>query len=166
MSLYQVQNMTIEAARHINEWTYEEPYSIYSMSGDPEDLDELMDGTYFAVYENDQLIGYFCYGKNAQVPGGVKEQLYEDIAFTDLGLGLHPELTGKGRGARFLEAIMDFGERTYGYDQYRLSVASFNERAIHLYEKAGFKETGTFVNVSGDRKVEFMVMKKAEGAMT
>ncbi|AJD89681.1 hypothetical protein JMA_03640 [Jeotgalibacillus malaysiensis] len=160
MSLYQVQYMTIEAAQQINQWTYEEPYDLYSMSGDPDDLDELMDGTYFAVYENAQLIGYFCYGKNAQVPAGRKAGLYEETAYLDIGLGLHPELTGDGKGFSFLSSGLAFGQAEYSAGKFRLSVADFNKRAIRLYENAGFEETASFVHVNNGHEIEFLLMEK------
>ncbi|MBM7578700.1 GNAT family N-acetyltransferase [Jeotgalibacillus terrae] len=160
MTTYLIKDMTLEAAKEINEWTYAEPYSLYSMSGDPDDLEELMDGSYVAAYANDQLTGYFCYGKHAQVPAGKRELYYEDNTYTDIGLGLHPALTGSGRGRDFLTAGMKFGIQRYGFDKYRLSVAGFNERAIRLYEQAGFEKTGSFVNQAGERNIQFFVMKQ------
>lgn len=160
MSLYQIQNMTIKAAQQINQWTYEEPYDLYSMSGDQEDLDELMDGTYFAVYENAQLIGYFCYGENAQVPAGRKAGVYEETAYLDIGLGLHPKLTGNGKGFSFLSSGLAFGQAEYSAGNFRLSVAGFNKRAIRLYENAGFEEAASFVNIIGEEEIEFFLMKK------
>ncbi|KIL51549.1 hypothetical protein KP77_10610 [Jeotgalibacillus alimentarius] len=160
MTKYLIKDMTRTAAEQINEWTYAEPYSLYSMSGDPDDLEELMDGSYVAVYANDQLVGYFCYGKHAQVPAGKRELYYEDTAYTDIGLGLRPALTGSGRGHDFLTAGLKFGRQRYGFGKYRLSVAGFNERAIRLYEQAGFEKTGSFVNQAGEKNIQFFVMKQ------
>ncbi|MNW04038.1 hypothetical protein D3C71_2000640 [compost metagenome] len=42
----------------------------------------------------------------------------------------------------------------------RLSVAAFNERAIALYSKSGFNLTGSFDNINGERKMEFLVMER------
>ena len=40
----------------------------------------------------------------------------------------------------------------------RLTVAAFNERAIRVYERAGFKKVNSFERVSEHGKMEFLVM--------
>lgn len=46
--------------------------------------------------------------------------------------------------------------RTYGNVPVRLTVAAFNQRAIHLYEKFGFVKEMEFAAVS----VDFQTMRK------
>lgn len=41
-------------------------------------------------------------------------------------------------GDRFLLASLEFARRRFSPDSFTLSVATFNERAILLYERAGF----------------------------
>lgn len=61
---YKVKVMKIEEARNIVKWRYDQPYSMYNMSDNAEDIEELMDGSYFSVNTREnELIGYFCYGK-------------------------------------------------------------------------------------------------------
>lgn len=68
---YKMRLMKEEEAKKITGWRYETPYSFYNMEEDPETIQELLDGSYFSVLNQEEdLIGYFCYGKNAQVPGG------------------------------------------------------------------------------------------------
>ena len=157
---YTVSEMTVEDAKKIGTWKYAPPYSIYSMTDDPESIEELTDGTYYSVYNNDELIGYFCYGKNTQVPGGIKEGLYADENLIDIGLGLRPDLTGKGHGLCFFTTGLDFGKHKYGRKPFRLTVATFNQRAIKLYEKAGFQMVAQFINKRGEKETEFFVMEK------
>lgn len=47
-------------------------------------------------------------------------------------------------GSLLLEVTLDFAENVAKLDIVSLEVRSDNERAIHLYEKYGFKKIGTF----------------------
>lgn len=85
------------------------------------------------------LVGYCCFGPDAQVGGGD----YTACAL-DVGLGMRPHLTGQGRGLAFFSAILDFGRRTFAPQAFRVTVAAFNQRALRVYEKAGFRATQTF----------------------
>ncbi|MNL62214.1 hypothetical protein D3C87_1862160 [compost metagenome] len=73
---------------------------------------------------------------------------------------MKPEYTGIGLGRGFLQAGIQFAECTFTPEKLRLSVAAFNERAIALYSKSGFKLTGSFYNINGERKMEFLVMER------
>lgn len=158
---YMMKLMTVEAANIITRWKYEPPYSFYNMVNDSEGVQELLDGSYFIVINRkEELVGYFCYGKNAQVSGGHKLGLYIGKDILDIGLGLRPDLTGKGMGLHFLNIGLDFARLNYPSSAIRLSVATFNRRAVTLYDKAGFKKVETFMSkVRGD-EVEFMLMEK------
>jgi hypothetical protein len=60
--------MKLEEAQDIVKWRYDYPYSRYDMSDDVEDIQELMDGTYFSAKNlENELIGFFCFGLNAQI---------------------------------------------------------------------------------------------------
>ena len=79
------------------------------------------------------MLGYFCFGKSAQIPID-KSDVYTEDAL-DIGLGMKPPLCGKGLGFSFLNAGIDFAQNKFQPNKYRLTVASFNKRAIRLYEK-------------------------------
>ncbi|ETT63587.1 N-acetyltransferase GCN5 [Paenibacillus sp. FSL R7-277] len=160
---YQIRLMDEQAAREIVNWRYETPYALYNMldaADDAEDIEELLDGSYFSVAAADgALIGFFCYGQNAQVGEGIESGLYLDGTSLDIGLGLRPDLTGQGRGLAFLQAGMKFAEQTYDAKRFRLSVAAFNLRAVSVYKKAGFVLLHSFVHQHGDSEMEFLLME-------
>ena len=148
--------LTKEEAMEINTWTYEEPYSLYSFSGEKEVIEELLDGTYYGCCDDQgDLIGYFCFGANAQVPGGRDANLYGGEDVIDIGLGMKPALTGKGIGKEFFQAGITFATKEFNAKMFRLSVATFNTRAITLYKNIGFKQGIIFLS----RGREFMLME-------
>lgn len=60
--------MKLVEAQEIVRWRYDTPYSRYDMSDEETDIQELMDGTYFSAKNlEDELIGFFCFGLNAQI---------------------------------------------------------------------------------------------------
>lgn len=137
-------DMDQRMAKTILNWQYEKPYDLYNSTLTKEELEEMLNGTYTAlVDEKESLIGFFCIGESATVPAGHKAGVYGD-GFVDFGLGMRPEWTGKGNGSGFISFVLDHIEEKYGEMPIRLSVATFNQRAIHLYEKFGFRKEEEF----------------------
>ena len=152
--------MTEEAARAILAWRYEDIYTFYNahLQDLHDGLQEMLNGSYYAATdEQSALIGYFCFGVHAQVPGGHLYGLYADDAL-DIGLGMKPDLTGRGLGREFLTAGLDFARQRFAPATFRLSVAAFNQRAIRLYEKVGFQAVTTFVSPTRNGDASFLLM--------
>lgn len=147
--------MNKDYAVRIAGWTYENEYSVYSFSQNEETLRELMNGEYYAYADReDNLSGYFCFGKSAQIPT-VQEDIYTP-GFLDMGLGMNPVLCGKGYGYTFVESGLDFAKSNFDVRQVRLTVAEFNIRAIHLYKKIGFRYSSNITHKK--TKKAFLVM--------
>ncbi|WP_055108585.1 GNAT family N-acetyltransferase [Paenibacillus ihumii] len=158
MSSYQYLPMTGEYASLIASWKYEGQYSFYNLDGSPECLSELMNGDYYSVLdEHEELVGFICTGHSARVPGGYSINIY-NRGCLDLGLGLKPQWTGKGRGVHFLTSSLCFVRERFGPFGIQLVVAKFNERAIKVYERVGFKRGQSFISPVGHEDVEFIVM--------
>ena len=133
-----IENMNKKMANEILNWQYNTPYDFYNNELTDEAMKEFLDGSYYALIdESKQLIGFFCVGADAQVPVGNRFGVYADD-FVDMGLGMNPNLTGKGNGFKFCTSIVTFIEEHYKQVPIRLTVAKFNSRAIHLYKKLGF----------------------------
>lgn len=121
------QPMMRKYAAQIVKWRYEQPYHFYNM--DEEDVEELMNGSYYALFEKQQLIGFCCSGVSAQVPTDQSVHAYVKEAI-DIGLGMPPLRTGNGQGRAFCEAVRTFFMRANM--PLRLTVATFNARASAL----------------------------------
>lgn len=160
---YYFRNINEDDVIDISNWKYKDEYCIYSMSQSKELFDELTDGSYYAVDdENRHLVGYFCVGKSAKVPNRYDYNVYKDNSYLDMGLGLRPNLCGQGNGHSFVKAGIDYFSQKLGINKYRLTVASFNIRAIKVYERAGFCYNTSFIKVSNNIEFNVMTYEKDE----
>jgi ribosomal-protein-alanine N-acetyltransferase len=71
---------------------------------------------------------------------------------------LRPDLTGRGLGLEFLAAALQFGRRRFAPAGFRLAVATFNERAIRVYERAGFRRVEVFTHHTNGGDYPFLLM--------
>lgn len=94
------------------------------------------------------------------MPSGDIEGVYSNADLLDIGLGLHPNLTGRGKGAEFIKAGLEFADSVYQPNGFRLSVAEFNKRAVSMYQKIGFEITADFQNTTENQSTRFLVMEK------
>jgi ribosomal-protein-alanine N-acetyltransferase len=137
------------SARAIATWRYEAPYEIYNPApeGVEGEIQAFLDprNAYHTITdEQGELLAYCCFGRDALVPGGDY-----GLEALDIGLGVRPDLTGRGRGLEFANAVLDFARRTYAPTTFRVTVAEFNKRALRVWDKAGFQQVQTFPR-SGD----------------
>ena len=141
---------TEEDAHRIASWHYPPPYDFYDMDQDPEDLAALLDpqtwqAPYYSVFdEENELIGFFGFKQADRT--------------VEIGLGLRPDLTGKGFGLAFINYGLKFGQEHFSVGMWSLSVATFNTRAIRLYEHAGFTPLTTFLQHTNEGEYEFLRM--------
>jgi [ribosomal protein S18]-alanine N-acetyltransferase len=152
--------MIVEAAIEIADWIYVPPYDFYNMGSSEETLAELMNGAYWSISSSPlgELIGFYCLGHSAQVPAGHEVGAYATTQpMIDMGLGLRPDLTGQGQGYQFLTYILKQINQIHSKTLIRLTVATFNLRAIHLYTKFGFEPQIQF----RQNDVEFLTMIQA-----
>ena len=137
--MWVIHPITADEAHKVANWSYPVPYDVYNVSGASSSF-LIPDYRYYSVLFKDELVGFFCLGQDARVPGGN----YDDQAL-DIGLGMRPDLIGQGLGSAFLGAILAFIPPT----PLRLTVAAFNERAKRLYERFDFHVNHRFYDSSG-----------------
>ena len=148
------------SARQIISWQYEAPFDIYNLaSPDPEETVQYLLDPQNAFYGIDgptgELEAFCSFGPDGQVNGGD----YYSTSALDIGLGVRPDLTGQGHGSRYVNAVIDFAQRTYAPDRLRVTIAAFNHRAQRVWEKAGFQVVQSFQG--GWTNMDFVVMIKS-----
>ncbi len=149
-------SMNEEDARAIQSWHYEEPYTTYNMDEGPDALTEMLDkrSPYYAVRdEQNVLVGFYNYGTSAHVDGEMEPGLFVEDRMVTIGLGLRPDMTGRGLGLAFVHAGLDIARKAFAPKRFRLYVFAWNERAIRVYERAGFQRIGPRIvhHAEGDR---------------
>jgi ribosomal-protein-alanine N-acetyltransferase len=151
--VFRFRPMTQADAEAIALWHYPEPFSFYDWSADPNDLAELLDpglrgDAYFAVEDEDaDLVGFFAFKRKP------RETL-------DVGLGLRPDRTGQGLGGALVLAGLEYARDRFAPEQFTLSVASFNRRAIIVYERAGFVPVREFRHWTNGGEWEFVELRR------
>lgn len=138
----------------VSNWHYDDVYSFYDMAADKDDLRIFMDtnnwqDTIKAVLnENDELVGWASF--------------YTENDEFWLSLGLRPDLTGQGLGEEFVSECIRYAISGYKLTKHsiKLAVALFNQRAIKVYQRAGFLETNKTIRDTHMGKVDFIEMEK------
>jgi [ribosomal protein S18]-alanine N-acetyltransferase len=157
---FSLQLMNRDDARAVSEWKYDGIYAFYDapVPTDDSDLYAMLDGSHYSVLDSTGgLVGFFAYGPSATVPGGHRVHAYDDDAL-DVGLGLRPDLTGQGLGFTFVQSGLNFALNNFAPVRFRLTVATFNERAIRVYERAGFHRGEIFPSETPNGDAEFLLM--------
>jgi ribosomal-protein-alanine N-acetyltransferase len=141
-------------ANDIANWHYDDVYSFYDMAADEDDLRILMDtknwqNTIKAVLnEDDELAGWASF--------------YTQNDEFWLSLGLGADLTGQGLGEEFVSECVKYavsGNKLVR-NTIKLAVALFNQRAIKVYQRAGFVETNKIIRDTHIGQVDFIEMEK------
>lgn len=145
-----IQPMSDATARAIADWRYPPPYDFYNAIPDDPDLSDFLDvefrrGRYYeAVDASGELIGFF--------------EFKHDHDPLEIGLGLRPDLAGHGLGLGFVKAGMAYARDHFGVSDLCLAVATFNERAIKVYERAGFRPVERYMHHTNGADHEFLRM--------
>lgn len=127
---FSIRPLTDADVEALLDWHYPPPYDVYDWDADPGSASDLLAGVgtdrWFAVDDTDTaaLVAFL-----EITPGD------EGI---ELGLGLRPDLTGRGLGTSLVQAALDLIGRRWDTRPIWLDVLPWNERAIRVYEEHGF----------------------------
>jgi len=102
---------------------------------------------YYAVFDTQgKIMGIFTFTRFGKT--------------VELGLGIRPDLMGHGVGLAFIRAGMDYAQELFHPQTYKLEVATFNKRAIKVYERAGFVRKRTYMKQTEHGRVEHFEMTR------
>jgi [ribosomal protein S18]-alanine N-acetyltransferase len=148
--------MSAPYAVAITAWRYPPPYDCYDMTGvDPDFLASPASG-FFALLDGNELIGFRSFGQDGQVPGWD----YDETAL-DTGGGLRPDLTGRGLGRQAIRTGLDFGRSRFSPPAFRMTIATFNQRAHRVVEALSFRKAGSFQGSADGRSYEVLLRQEA-----
>ncbi|MEG0240560.1 GNAT family N-acetyltransferase [Anaerorhabdus sp.] len=133
-----------------NNWKYSGDFAFYDMTADLEDYNEFihedMRNNVFEVLDENELIGYFSY-------------TVEDDG-VEIGLGLRPDICGKGYGKTFVLLIEKYILSLVKTKTLKMNVASFNKRAINCYQTCGYTIVKEFTQETNGGEYQFIEMVK------
>lgn len=150
MMEFTVREMDAHTATRIADWQYDPPYDFYDLAADPEDLAAFVDPENWddivAVEDQDgRLVGFYEFTPRE--------------ATVELGLGMSPETTGNGHGAAFVSTALAYARERYDAETVTLAVATWNDRAVTVYERLGFELEEAAVRETNGTACEFYLMQ-------
>lgn len=142
----------------LTSWRYEAPYDIYNLAFPPDqdDVEYWLDPVnrgHAMLDESGEMVAFCSFGPDGQVPGG--DYAAEAL---DIGMGMLPDLTGQGLGKLFAQSVIDYAMRQYSPRALRVTIATFNQRAVRVWQMCGFRHVQTFC--STHNRMEFTIFSK------
>lgn len=145
---FSIRALTPEDQQTVAGWRYAAPYDVY------DDLGKGLSEAYRALIAPDgALSGVFCWGEEARVLAAQDVYAAQPGAL-DFGIGLCPDLCGKGLGLWACQCALDWLSAAYAPPSFRLAVYEWNERAVRVYRRLGFSPL--------TRRGDFLIMARDE----
>jgi [ribosomal protein S18]-alanine N-acetyltransferase len=139
-------------AEALASWRYQGPWSAYDSQPGDEAI-SAQAGFHAVVDDAGSLVGFVCIGQEARVLG-----LAAEDGITDIGVGMRPDLVGRGLGSAFGAVVLDHVHELCGDGPLRVVVQSWNERSLRLARRLGFRETGTHRCEQGGQEVSYTIL--------
>jgi ribosomal-protein-alanine N-acetyltransferase len=156
---FSIRPFTGADADAVASWRYPPPYDAYDTSEDPSFEAGLRDPARWGAFEfavDDPETG--------ELVGFLELTAIKGQGCVEIGLGLRPDLTGRGLGPAYIEAAMTFALERWTPSTFALDVFPWNERAIRAYERAGFERGEVYVRTFPDgNEVTFLRMSRLAG---
>ncbi len=125
--------LRLRDALEANSWRYPDEYAIYNLTLAPLLIATLLRGPLAALGG----VAFYTAGTDAEPLVGVFS-LIRRGSDVEIGVGLRPDLNGRGLGLPFLLEGLTLARARFHPHTFSLHVATFNRRAIAVYERAGF----------------------------
>ncbi len=135
-----------EDMEHIYRWFSDAKFLKYYDYYPPVPLNKDEVDNIFNDYENSNKSEVFAVRLDNTIIGvaGFDDIIKENqVATLFIGLGNESE-RGKGYGSEAMKLLLEYGFENLNFHRIQLNVLEFNEKAIFLYEKSGFKKEGIF----------------------
>lgn len=108
-------------------------------------LYEQVDKNSFLPIFNELLKTEILFVYENEIPKGMSKLVPQQFRNSHVvylgGVAIHPSFAGKGEGLKMLETIKEYAKQN-NFLRIELSAALINEKAIRLYERAGFVKEG------------------------
>lgn len=118
-------------------WKYDGPYALYDMpSYDDMKARQFGFGSpkmYVETFFDGETLVGFC-------------NLFDDGDEVFFGIGVHPQVCGKGYGREMTEAMYAVSQKLFPGKPLYLEVRTWNNRAIRCYQRAGFAIDGGVIH--------------------
>lgn len=146
--------MRLRDALEASRWRYPDEYAIYDL-----DLAELL---FYALFRA-PLRALGVYPLAVGLPGDPFISVFSLIqrgGDVELGVGMRPDLMGHGLGLELMRQGMDYARKRLHPATFSLEVAMFNQRAIAVYERAGFQPGSRHPGAAQGQRFERMRMTR------
>lgn len=127
--------LSLAEAELVAGWEYPPPHNLY----DSGPALTFMGPEYRPVFDDDELVGFVCFGAEARVEGQ-----REAAGIFDVGAGLRPDRVGQRVGTALMPLLVEYARLRYDPQALRVAIAAFNERSLALCRAAGFVEVRGF----------------------
>ncbi|MDD4088446.1 MAG: GNAT family protein [Tissierellia bacterium] len=135
-----------EDMEHIYRWFCDTEFLKYYDYYPPVPLKKADVDKMFNYYKESGKSKVFAVRKDSLIIGvaGFDDIIKENqVATLFIGLGNENE-RGKGYGKETMNLLLEYGFENLNFHRIQLNVLEFNDKAIALYEKYGFKKEGIF----------------------
>ena len=132
-----ISNQGFKETRYLSRSSEDEGISLEACRGFIEDVVNSEKETLLVAKYMDRIVGF------GDILGCLNRSKMKHKC--DLNVFVLKEFWGLGIGSTLMKALIDFAYDA-GYEKIDLSVADDNERAVKLYERMGFEETGREVH--------------------
>ncbi|MEB3101881.1 GNAT family N-acetyltransferase [Ferviditalea candida] len=137
--IFRLKPLTVGQAREICGWRYDPPYDVYQFPSWDKMVESLHE---FADPEIRRR--QYCGVMNEQGTLSGFAQFFPLAGLTRLGLGMRPDLSGRGLGEAFVLSIIEEANSRAPGQAIDLEVHAWNRRAFKVYERCGFEYEQTY----------------------